>query len=88
MNRAPNREKCEERAGQAPPLRPARHTKSGHSMLLGVNTCVTPCVRTSVTPAPLHLVGWQGWTGARRATGQPCQLRAASPAAAYFLLTD
>jgi hypothetical protein len=24
MNRAPNREKCEERAGQAPPLQPAR----------------------------------------------------------------
>ena len=25
MNRAPNREKCEERAGQAPPLQPAKH---------------------------------------------------------------
>ncbi len=60
---------------------------AGHDMLLGVNTSVT-----RVTGHPLHLrsglLCGGSRTGARRATGQPCPLRAASPAAAYFLLTD
>ena len=56
--------------------------------LFCIMTCVTPCIRTSVTLRIPCFRPWQGLQGARRATGQPCQLRAASPAAAYFLLTD
>src|SRR5271154_443695 len=57
--------------------------------LFCIRTSVTPCIRTSVTLFRSVLVlCWEGSEGARRATGEPSQRRAAGPALACILGDD
>jgi hypothetical protein len=52
-------------------------------------TCVTPCIRTSVTLLrSVFVLRWEGSQGARRATGERSQRRAASLALACILGDD